>query len=122
PAGDRLARRDGRGLHRLRFPHPLPALRSLQEGGLQRPPLQRRRAAWAARAGTSVDNHDTEHRRDREQQHSCAPATHFEGWMMHMAYAYVLTHPGIPCVFWSHFLEWGDALRWKITQLMTLRK
>jgi alpha-amylase len=77
---------------------------------------------WPDRAVTFVDNHDTEYRRDREHQYGCAPATHFEGWMMHMAYAYILTHPGIPCVFWSHFLEWGDALRWKITQLMTLRK
>jgi alpha-amylase len=77
---------------------------------------------WPSRAVTFVDNHDTEYRRDREQQHGCAPAKHFKGWMMHMAYAYLLTHPGIPCVFWSHFLEWGEPLRGKIAQLIRLRK
>jgi alpha-amylase len=29
------------------------------------------------------------------------------------AYAYILTHPGIPCVYWKHYFEWrrGDAIR-----------
>jgi hypothetical protein len=25
-------------------------------------------------------------------------------------YAYILTHPGIPCVFWDHYVTWGAEL------------
>jgi len=77
---------------------------------------------WPTRAVTFLDNHDTEYRRDRDPDHCANGVKHFEGWMVHMAYAYLMTHPGIPCVFWSHFFEWGDTLRWRISQLMMLRK
>jgi alpha-amylase len=77
---------------------------------------------WPSRAVTFLDNHDTEYRRDRDPDHSCTGVKHFEGCLVPMAYAYLLTHPGIPCVFWSHFFEWGDAHRWWISQLMTLRR
>jgi alpha-amylase len=77
---------------------------------------------WPSRAVTFLDNHDTEYRRDRDPDHSSGGVKHFEGWMVPMAYAYLLTHPGIPCVFWSHFFEWGEPLRWWISQLMLLRK
>jgi alpha-amylase len=28
-------------------------------------------------------------------------------------YAYILTHPGMPCIFWEHAFDWGhyDALK-----------
>ena len=28
------------------------------------------------------------------------------------AYAYLLTHPGMPCVYWKHYFEWnrGDEI------------
>jgi alpha-amylase len=77
---------------------------------------------WPTRAVTFLDNHDTEYRRDRDPDHSAGGIKHFEGWVVHMAYVYLMTHPGIPCVFWSHFFEWGDSLRWRISQLMMLRK
>jgi alpha-amylase len=77
---------------------------------------------WPSRAVTFLDNHDTEYRRDRDPYHPANGVKHFEGWMVHMGYTYLLTHPGIPCVFWSHFFEWGDALRWRISQLMMLRR
>jgi alpha-amylase len=71
---------------------------------------------------TFLDNHDTEYRRDRDPDYHANGVKHFEGWMVPMAYCYLLTHPGIPCVFWSHFFEWGDSFRWRISQLMMLRK
>ena len=39
-----------------------------------------------------------------------------------MAYAYILTHPGIPCVFWSHYFDWGTYTRERIDKLIKLRK
>lgn len=24
-----------------------------------------------------------------------------------LGYAYILTHPGVPCVFYDHFFDWG---------------
>ena len=29
------------------------------------------------------------------------------------AYAYILTHPGVPCVYWKHYFEWnrGDEIK-----------
>ena len=33
-------------------------------------------------------------------------------------YAYILTHPGMPCIFWDHFFEWGDTLRSEINSLL----
>ena len=39
-----------------------------------------------------------------------------------MAYAYILTHPGIPCVFWSHFFDWGSYTRERIDKLIKIRK
>ena len=37
---------------------------------------------------------------------------------MGLGYAYILTHPGTPCLFWEHFFEWGDDLRNEITTLL----
>ena len=39
-----------------------------------------------------------------------------------MGYAYLLTHPGIPCVFWSHYFDWGHATRQRIDKLIKLRR
>lgn len=38
-----------------------------------------------------------------------------------MGYAYILTHPGIPCVMWDHFFDWGEGLRKDIQELMRVR-
>ena len=38
------------------------------------------------------------------------------------AYAYILTHPGIPCVFWPHFFDWGADYRDKLTRLIQIRR
>jgi alpha-amylase len=38
------------------------------------------------------------------------------------AYAHILTHPGIPCVYWKHYFDWGEDLRNKIRALINARK
>ena len=37
-----------------------------------------------------------------------------------LGYAYILTHPGIPCVYWVHYYDWG--LKEKIKALINIRK
>jgi alpha-amylase len=77
---------------------------------------------WPSRSVTFLDNHDTEYRRDYE--HSCHNdgTRHFPGETVAMGYAYLLTHPGTPCVFWSHFFDWGQPTRQRIERLLHLRK
>lgn len=45
---------------------------------------------WADRAITFVENHDTIH------------LWNFPEHLVEKAYVFILTHPGIPCVFWDH--------------------
>lgn len=66
---------------------------------------------WPQMAVTFVDNHDTG---------STQGYWPFGGAAAVMqGYAYILTHPGTPTVFWDHFFDWG--LKQKIRQLMALR-
>lgn len=67
---------------------------------------------WPDRAVTFIDNHDT----GSTQAHWPFPAERVaEG------YAYILTHPGIPTVFWDHLFAWGPELRDQIEALAGLR-
>jgi alpha-amylase len=75
-----------------------------------------------SRAVTFLDNHDTEYRRGGDYGHACHGAHHFPGRMVEMGYAYLLTHPGIPCVFWSHYFDWGPGTRQQIEKLLRIRK
>jgi alpha-amylase len=77
---------------------------------------------WPGRAVTFVDNHDTEYRRESEHQANYDCTRHFPGAKVEMAYAYILTHPGIPCVYWSHLFDWGTPTRLAIEQLVRVRK
>ena len=73
---------------------------------------------WPSRSVTFVDSHDTEYRREGE-----FPGTHhFPGSTAVMGYAYLLTHPGVPCVFWSHLFDWGPEARECIQRLIQVRK
>jgi len=66
---------------------------------------------WPRRSVTFVDNHDT----GSTQQHWPFPkAGVLEG------YAYILTHPGMPCIFWEHYFEWG--LKEQLVALLDLRR
>ena len=69
---------------------------------------------WPSRSVTFLDNHDTEYRRDEEHRHHNDGTRHFPGNMVEMGYSYLLTHPGIPCVFWSHYFDWGHCTRQRI--------
>ena len=68
---------------------------------------------WPARAVTFLDNHDT----GSTQAH-----WPFPGKKVGQGYAYILTHPGTPCVFWDHYFDWGDNLRTQINSLLEVRK
>jgi alpha-amylase len=37
-------------------------------------------------------------------------------------YAQILTHPGVPTVYWKHYFDWGSDLRSKIRALINARK
>ena len=66
---------------------------------------------WPAQAVTFVDNHDTG---------SSQNYWPFPGDKVMQGYAYILTHPGIPTVFWDHFYDWG--LHDEIEALIAVRK
>ncbi|HEY7156816.1 MAG TPA: alpha-amylase C-terminal beta-sheet domain-containing protein [Gemmataceae bacterium] len=77
---------------------------------------------WPAMAVTFVDNQDTEWRRDAEHQRQNDSTRHFADKTVAMAYAYVLTHPGVPCVFWPHYFDWGPYTRERIDKLIKVRR
>jgi len=72
---------------------------------------------WPARSVTFIDNHDT------------GPSTGGNGGQNHwpfpsdkvmLGYAYILTHPGIPSVYWVHYYDWNLAS--SIKTLIRIRK
>ena len=70
---------------------------------------------WPAKAVTVLDNHDT------------GPSPNqgywvFPGNRIEQGYAYILTHPGVPMVFWDHLFDYGSALKNKISSLIAVRK
>uniref|UniRef100_A0A0D9W2F2 Alpha-amylase n=1 Tax=Leersia perrieri TaxID=77586 RepID=A0A0D9W2F2_9ORYZ len=56
---------------------------------------------WPSRSVTFIENHDTGSTQ---------------------GYAYILSHPGIPTVFYDHFYDWGDSFHANIAKLMEIRK
>jgi alpha-amylase len=77
---------------------------------------------WPSHSVTFVDNHDTEHRREEEHCRCQDGIHHFPGKTVAMGYAYLLTHPGVPCVYWSHYFDWDDYTRQRVERLMQIRK
>jgi alpha-amylase len=79
---------------------------------------------WKNRAVTFIENHDTGYRTNENG----TPQLHHEfdnfanGWEVEQAYAQVLTHPGVPTVYWKHYFDWGGDLRDKIRALINARK
>jgi hypothetical protein len=70
---------------------------------------------WPAASITFVENHDT----GSSQRHWPFPDDRLA-----VGYAYILTHPGLPCVFWEHYFpgsEQGQELRQSIDALMQVR-
>jgi len=77
---------------------------------------------WPSRAVTFLDNHDTEYCREHEHQANYDSTRHFGGTKVDMGYAYTLTHPGTPSVFWTHYFDFGPRTRGTIDQLLQLRR
>jgi alpha-amylase len=67
---------------------------------------------WPEKAVTFIDNHDT----GSTQAHWPFPSDKvLEG------YAYIMTHPGTPTIFWDHLFTWGDDVRNTIIEMANLR-
>lgn len=79
---------------------------------------------WKNRAVTFVENHDTGYRTNEdgspEQGHQFDSFANT--WEVEQAYAQILTHPGVPCVYWKHYFDWGADLQNKIRALINARK
>lgn len=79
---------------------------------------------WKNRAVTFLENHDTGYRTnddgspEKDHQFDSFANT----WEVEQAYAYILTHPGVPCVYWKHYFDWGNDLHEKIKALINARK
>ncbi|KAJ1700657.1 hypothetical protein LUZ63_000436 [Rhynchospora breviuscula] len=65
---------------------------------------------WPEKAVTFIDNHDT-----GSTQHLWP----FPSDQVMQGYAYILTHPGIPCIFYDHLFDWG--LKGPISELAAIR-
>ncbi|KAG1659688.1 hypothetical protein FOA52_004327 [Chlamydomonas sp. UWO 241] len=68
---------------------------------------------WPSRAITFIDNHDT----GSTLNHWPFPTQHLP-----LGYAYILTHPGTPTVFYDHYYQEANGLRKAIMDLMAIRK
>ena len=70
---------------------------------------------WKERAVTFLENHDTGYRtnEDGTPQQGHERDNFANNWEVEQGYAYILTHPGVPCVYWKHYFEWGKDLRGK---------
>jgi alpha-amylase len=79
---------------------------------------------WKQRAVTFLENHDTGYRTNEDG--TPQPDHQFDSfannWQVEQAYAQILTHPGVPCVYWKHYFDWGSDLQNKIRALINARK
>ena len=71
---------------------------------------------WPTKAVTFLDNHDTGASTGGAGQNMWP----FPEDRVMEGYAYILTHPGVPCVYWPHFFDWG--LHDQIKALIGLRQ
>jgi alpha-amylase len=71
---------------------------------------------WPQMSVTFLDNHDT----------GASPYGQslwtFPSGSEAMGYAYILTHPGTPCVFWPHYFDYGTTLQSQIKSMIAIRK
>lgn len=67
------------------------------------------------RSVTFIDNHDTGPSMGEGQNYSPFPAEHVMQGM-----AYILTHPGIPCLYWPHVFMWG--LQNEVAEIIKIRQ
>jgi alpha-amylase len=80
--------------------------------------------SWKQKSVTFLENHDTGYRTEEngnaEKDHTSD--SFLNNWEVEQAYAYILTHPGVPSVYWKHYFDWGSTLRNKIKALINARK
>lgn len=62
-----------------------------------------------SKAVTFIDNHDTGGSQNHWPFHGDTKDQALKELRVTMGYAYILTHPGIPCIFWDHLYSWGTA-------------
>jgi alpha-amylase len=72
---------------------------------------------WADKAVTFVENHDTEEARNGAYT-SAIP----NDSRMLQAYAFILTHPGTPCVYWPDIYKMGSSVESALRQMIWARK
>jgi alpha-amylase len=79
---------------------------------------------WKNRAVTFLDNHDTGYRTnpDGTPEKGHQFDSFANNWQVEQAYALILTHPGVPSVYWKHYFDWGSDLQNKIKALINARK
>ena len=80
--------------------------------------------SWKNRSVTFLENHDTGYRtnEDGTPQPGHKYDSFQNGWEVEQAYAQILTHPGVPTVYWKHYFDWGQDLTNKIQALINARK
>lgn len=72
---------------------------------------------WSDKAVTFVENHDTEEARGGQY----APAFPDDDRML-QGYAFILTHPGTPCVFWKDIFDNTSGREDQIKKMIAIRK
>lgn len=79
---------------------------------------------WRNRAVTFLENHDSGYRTDESGQPQAGHErdSFLNDWQVEQAYAYILTHPGIPTIYWKHYFDWGNGLQERIKALINARK
>jgi alpha-amylase len=79
---------------------------------------------WKQRVVTFLENHDTGYRTEEDgtPQKDHVFDSFANNWAVEQAYAMILTHPGLPSVYWKHYFEWGNDLQNKIKALINARK
>ncbi|MFM7266452.1 MAG: hypothetical protein ACKOZW_12860, partial [Cyanobium sp.] len=72
---------------------------------------------------TFVENHDTGYRQnpDGTPDKGHRFDSFANGWQVEQAYALVLTHPGVPSVYWKHYFDWWADLQRKIQAMVNAR-
>ncbi|MBU8895116.1 alpha-amylase [Corallococcus sp. M34] len=71
---------------------------------------------WPAKTVTFIDNHDT------GPSYPSGGQNHwpFPSDKVMQGYAYILTHPGVPTVYWVHYYDWNQAA--EINKLIQVRR
>ncbi|WP_299070923.1 alpha-amylase family glycosyl hydrolase [Accumulibacter sp.] len=79
---------------------------------------------WKNRAVTFLENHDTGYRTnpDGTPEKGHESDNFANNWQVEQGYAHILTHPGVPSVYWKHYFDWGSDLQNKIKALVNARK